>query len=222
MAGETPTDPVFAAFQTVALRRGIPERYALDMIDGFAMDVAGTALRGRSTTAGILLGRGRRRRDDDGPGHGREADALPTLRRAQDLGLAFQLTNIARDIVEDAATAGLRARRLAGRTTPRRPWTSPHDAAGAPGSAGADSRVAGPTGTASADAPARHERPHRRGRTGSRPRRPHRPATTSSASRSGTGRTRRPTPPRHRGHWSRTGRCVVRGGSGAIPSPSRA
>jgi phytoene synthase len=28
---------------------------------------------------------------------------LPTLRRAQDLGLAFQLTNISRDVVEDAA-----------------------------------------------------------------------------------------------------------------------
>jgi phytoene synthase len=30
-------------------------------------------------------------------------DDLPTLRRAQDLGLAFQLTNISRDVVEDAA-----------------------------------------------------------------------------------------------------------------------
>ncbi|PTT78665.1 phytoene synthase, partial [Pseudomonas sp. HMWF010] len=33
---------------------------------------------------------------------GVKPDALSTLRRAQDLGLAFQLTNIARDIVEDA------------------------------------------------------------------------------------------------------------------------
>jgi phytoene synthase len=30
-------------------------------------------------------------------------DDLPTLRRAQDLGLAFQLTNISRDVIEDAA-----------------------------------------------------------------------------------------------------------------------
>ena len=34
---------------------------------------------------------------------GVEPDDLATLRRAQDLGLAFQLTNIARDVVEDAA-----------------------------------------------------------------------------------------------------------------------
>jgi phytoene synthase len=86
MAGETPTDPVFAAFQTVALRRGIPERYALDMIDGFAMDVAGR----RYTTLDDLL--------DYCWGvagvvgtmmalvMGVKPDALPTLRRAQDSG----------------------------------------------------------------------------------------------------------------------------------------
>ena len=72
LAGETPTDPVFAAFQTVALRRGIPERYALDMIDGFAMDVAGRRYAKLDElleycwgVAGVA--------GDDGPGHGREA-----------------------------------------------------------------------------------------------------------------------------------------------------
>ena len=34
---------------------------------------------------------------------GVEPDDLATLRRAQDLGLAFQLTNISRDVIEDAA-----------------------------------------------------------------------------------------------------------------------
>lgn len=102
MAGETPTDPVFAAFQTVALRRGIPERYALDMIDGFAMDVAGRRYRtlddlldycwGVAGVVGTMMALVMGVRPDD----------LPTLRRAQDLGLGFQLTNIARDIVEDA------------------------------------------------------------------------------------------------------------------------
>lgn len=102
MAGETPTDPVFAAFQAVALRRGIPERYALDMIDGFAMDVAGRRYGtldelleycwGVAGVVGTMMALVM----------GVKPDALATLRRAQDLGLAFQLTNIARDIVEDA------------------------------------------------------------------------------------------------------------------------
>jgi len=102
MAGETPTDPVFAAFRTVALRRGIPERYALDMIDGFAMDVNGRRYAtldelleycwGVAGVVGTMMALVMGVRPDD----------LPTLRRAQDLGLGFQLTNIARDIVEDA------------------------------------------------------------------------------------------------------------------------
>jgi phytoene synthase len=102
MAGETPTDPVFAAFQTVALRRGIPERYALDMIDGFAMDVSGRRYRtldelleycwGVAGVVGTMMALVM----------GVKPGELATLRRAQDLGLGFQLTNIARDIVEDA------------------------------------------------------------------------------------------------------------------------
>ncbi|CAN5602753.1 phytoene/squalene synthase family protein [soil metagenome] len=102
MAGATPTDPVFAAFQTVALRRGIPERYALDMIDGFAMDVSGRRYAtldelldycwGVAGVVGTMMALVMGVKPDD----------LPTLRRAQDLGLGFQLTNIARDIVEDA------------------------------------------------------------------------------------------------------------------------
>ena len=41
LAGDTPEDPVFEAFQQVALRRSIPEAWATQLIDGFAMDVAG-------------------------------------------------------------------------------------------------------------------------------------------------------------------------------------
>ena len=40
LAGEPTQDPDFAAFQRVALRRGIPERYAIELLDGFAMDVS--------------------------------------------------------------------------------------------------------------------------------------------------------------------------------------
>jgi phytoene synthase len=102
LAGEPPSDPQFAAFQTVAQRRQIPERYALDMIDGFAMDVEGRRYQtldqlldycwGVAGVVGTMMALVM----------GTKPDALPTLRRAQDLGLAFQLTNIARDIVEDA------------------------------------------------------------------------------------------------------------------------
>ena len=102
LAGETMSDPVFAAFQKVALRRGIPETFAIQLIDGFAMDVSGRRYETIEDTldycwhvAGVVgammaLVMGVK------PGD------LATLRRAQDLGLAFQLTNICRDIVEDA------------------------------------------------------------------------------------------------------------------------
>lgn len=102
LAGEPPADPQFAAFQIVAQRRQIPERYALDMIDGFAMDVDGRRYEtlddlleycwGVAGVVGTMMALVM----------GVKPDALSTLRRAQDLGLAFQLTNIARDIVEDA------------------------------------------------------------------------------------------------------------------------
>lgn len=102
LAGQPLSDPAFAAFSSVAIRRRIPQAYALDLIDGFAMDVearryetledvlvycwhvAGVV----GTMMAIVMGVA--------------PDDLVTLRRAQDLGLAFQLTNIARDIVEDA------------------------------------------------------------------------------------------------------------------------
>lgn len=102
LAGEPTDDPAFAAFREVARRRRIPERYALELIDGFAMDVAGRRYQTMEDTldycwhvAGVVgtmmaIVMGVK------PGD------LATLRRAQDLGLAFQLTNIARDIVEDA------------------------------------------------------------------------------------------------------------------------
>jgi phytoene synthase len=103
LAGEPTADPDFAAFQRVALRRHIPEAYAIQLLDGFAMDVTARRYETLEDTldycwhvAGVVgvmmalvMGVG--------------PDDLPTLRRAQDLGLAFQLTNIARDVIEDAA-----------------------------------------------------------------------------------------------------------------------
>ncbi|MDH4385940.1 MAG: phytoene/squalene synthase family protein [Caulobacter sp.] len=102
LAGEVQSDPAFAAFQAVALRRGIPEAWAIELIDGFAMDVEGARYANYDDTlkycwhvagaVGVMMA----------VVMGVRAGDLTTLRRAQDLGLAFQLTNIARDIVEDA------------------------------------------------------------------------------------------------------------------------
>jgi phytoene synthase len=103
LAGEPTDDPDFAAFQRVALRRHIPERYAIELLDGFAMDVSARRYETIDDTldycwhvagvVGVMMALVM----------GVAPDDLPTLRRAQDLGLAFQLTNISRDVVEDAA-----------------------------------------------------------------------------------------------------------------------
>ncbi|MDP2258925.1 MAG: phytoene/squalene synthase family protein [Caulobacter sp.] len=102
LAGEPTDDPAFAAFREVARRRAIPEPYAIELIDGFAMDVAGRRYETIEDTldycwhvAGVVGAM-------MAIVMGVKPDDLATLRRAQDLGLAFQLTNIARDIVEDA------------------------------------------------------------------------------------------------------------------------
>jgi phytoene synthase len=102
-AGRPADDPAFAAFQRVAQRRAIPERYAIELLDGFAMDVGARRYETLEDTltycwhvagvVGVMMALVM----------GVAPDDLPTLRRAQDLGLAFQLTNIARDVVEDAA-----------------------------------------------------------------------------------------------------------------------
>jgi len=104
-AGEPMSVPAFAAFQDVALRHAIAPRYAYDHLAGFAMDVdqveyetIDDLLRYCYHVAGVV-----------GlmmvsimVAHKNGAHDEATLDRACDLGLAFQLTNIARDIVEDA------------------------------------------------------------------------------------------------------------------------
>jgi phytoene synthase len=103
-AGERMRDPAFAAFQEVALRDDgtarIPQRFAFDHLAGFAMDVEGArydtiddTLRYCYHVAGVV---GLMMAAIMGVKDARVLD------RACDLGLAFQLTNIARDIVEDA------------------------------------------------------------------------------------------------------------------------
>lgn len=100
LAGEPQSDPVFTAFQRVAARHDIPEDEPLALLRGFEMDVVGRRYETIEDTldyayhvagvVGVMMARIMGVSD------------VQTLRRAQDLGLAFQLTNIARDVVEDA------------------------------------------------------------------------------------------------------------------------
>lgn len=99
-AGQAMTEPAFAAFQEVALAHAIPQQQAFDHLEGFAMDVRGEEYETLNDTlrycyhvagvVGLMMARVMGVRDE------------AVLDRACDLGLAFQLTNIARDIVEDA------------------------------------------------------------------------------------------------------------------------
>lgn len=103
LGGETTGEAAFDALGVVAAETGLPARFADDLLDGFALDTAGW----------------RPEREDDLYRYcyhvagavgcmmaivmGVPADDAATLDRACDLGLAFQLANIARDIGEDAA-----------------------------------------------------------------------------------------------------------------------
>lgn len=94
-------EPVFVALQHIVHRYGIPAHYALELIEGMAMDVRGmryATLRELllycyrvAGTVGLMMSHVMGLRDES------------ALRNAADLGIAMQLTNIARDITEDAA-----------------------------------------------------------------------------------------------------------------------
>lgn len=104
-AGEATGDPAFDALGVVARESGITPAMAEDVIAGFALDA--DDWRPRSTrdlmrycyhvagAVGTMMALVMGVRPDD-------AD---TLDRACDLGFAFQLANIARDVVEDDAAA---------------------------------------------------------------------------------------------------------------------
>ena len=90
----------FLALQVILQKHQIPDRYPLELIRGMSMDVAGTAYHTIDDTltycyhvagvvgvmSAIILG----------------VRDRPTLEHACDLGIGFQLTNIARDVLADA------------------------------------------------------------------------------------------------------------------------
>ena len=101
---EQPTaDFAFDAFGLVAKERGLTYEMANDVITGFAMDATGFRPSNErdmmrycfhvAGAVGIMMAHIMGVPEDDGE----------TLDRANDLGLAFQIANISRDVVEDAA-----------------------------------------------------------------------------------------------------------------------
>ncbi|MET0555723.1 MAG: phytoene/squalene synthase family protein [Vicinamibacteria bacterium] len=100
LAGSPPADPVYEALDRVVRRYDIPARLPLELIEGFAMDAEGRRYDGLDDlllycyhvagTVGLMMAHVMGVRDEG------------TLRRAADLGIALQLTNIARDVIDDA------------------------------------------------------------------------------------------------------------------------
>ncbi len=102
---DQPCPPEFQALREVARDHAIPTLQALALLEGFAMDVQAKRYLTLDDTlvyafhvagvVGVMMAEvmGVRQR--------------ATLQRACDLGLAFQLTNIARDVVEDARNGRL-------------------------------------------------------------------------------------------------------------------
>lgn len=101
LAGQPVGDPPFDALRIVAAETGLPHRFAHDLIAGFALDADEWRPRGEADlmrycyhvagVVGCMMA----------VVMGVAPDDEATLDRACDLGMAFQLANIARDIEED-------------------------------------------------------------------------------------------------------------------------
>ena len=103
LAGETTGEAAFDCLGIVAAEAGLTQAMANDVIEGFALDTADWRPRSEDDlmrycfhvagAVGVMMAAVMGVRKDD----------TETLDRACDLGLAFQLANIARDIEEDDA-----------------------------------------------------------------------------------------------------------------------
>ncbi len=103
LEGETTGDPAFDALGLVAKECAIPHKYIYDLIEGFALDASGWHPRTEADllkycyhvagAVGCMMA----------VIMGVDPEDEETLERAADLGKAFQLANIARDISEDDA-----------------------------------------------------------------------------------------------------------------------
>ena len=103
--GESVGDPAFEALGRVVRQHGIPAIYPFELLEGFAMDVEGRRYRSLENllqycyhvagVVGLMMAHVMGVREES------------ALRRAADLGIALQLTNIARDVVDDARAGRL-------------------------------------------------------------------------------------------------------------------
>lgn len=103
LAGEATGEPAFDCLGIVARECGLTQAMADDVIEGFALDAAEWHPRSEGDlyrycyhvagAVGVMMAKVMGVRDSE----------TDTLDRACDLGLAFQLANIARDIAEDDA-----------------------------------------------------------------------------------------------------------------------
>ncbi|RZL99631.1 MAG: phytoene/squalene synthase family protein [Sphingomonas sp.] len=101
LRGEWVGDPAFDALRIVVAETDMPHRFVWDVVEGFALDADGWGPRHESDlyrycyhvagAVGCMMA----------VAMGVDPDDEDTLDRAADLGLAFQLANIARDIEED-------------------------------------------------------------------------------------------------------------------------
>ena len=99
-SGAAQEQAVFIAMQYIVKRYSIPAHYALELIEGMAMDARATRYQTFNNlslycyrvagTVGLMMSHVMGLRDEQ------------ALKHAADLGIAMQLTNIARDIIEDA------------------------------------------------------------------------------------------------------------------------
>lgn len=98
-AGVPQDDPVLGGLQDVVRRHALPRRFADDLLAGMAMDVGVV----RMATMDELLLYAYRAAGTVGlmMAHLMGVREAQTLRRAADLGIAMQLTNVCRDVAED-------------------------------------------------------------------------------------------------------------------------
>lgn len=98
-AGHGSDIPAFAALQQVVRKHGIARRHLFDLLDGFAMDADEVRFVTLDDTlrycyhvagvVGVMMARIMGAEEEE------------VIHRASDLGIAFQLTNISRDVMDD-------------------------------------------------------------------------------------------------------------------------
>ena len=102
LADQPTNHPAFEAFRAVCRETAMPRQHPMDLLRGFEMDVEDRPYRTLTDTieygyhvagvVGVMMA----------IVMGVEPGDEETLTRAADLGIAFQLTNIARDVADDA------------------------------------------------------------------------------------------------------------------------